>query len=256
MRCLLRHLPLVMLTALMLMGTNACGNDEPRGKHHSGHDEPTPTDTTHHSGNDTTATDTTHHNDGDTTVANTISIHAARDYGYMGQTLQLTAVTSHPATVTWQSLNVAAATIDRDNGMVTFGNVITDATTLITATAAGVSDTMMLTNRCWHVAAWDGNAWTAPSYFVLHRGDTLVVTLADSQSRAIDDQGFNAASCQWTATSRNAATTIITAAASDAEPNAWQRHFFIAADAPAGATFTVTAVFGDAASTLSGTVVR
>lgn len=256
MKSLLRHLPLAMLTALLLMGANACG-DEPSGKRHGNHDDSAPTDTTHHGNDttgrgDTTAVDTTHQGGGDTSAVFTLNIQAPRNYGYMGQTLQLTAMTSSPTAVAWHSSNPTVATIDQD-GVVTFNNAITDGSFLITATAAGVSDSIQLTNRCWQVAAWDGNAWNAPSYLAIHRGDTLIFTIADSQLHAIDDQGFNAAACQWTASARNAEGEIITEIASS---EARQRQFVIPNDAPIGATVTVLARYGDAASILSGTVTR
>lgn len=263
MKSMLRNLPLLMLTVLLLSGTASCG-DEPQSIH-SGN--PIPVDTTRHNnndttsndttghGNDTTATDTTHHNSGDTTTTVLLTILAPRDYGYMGQTLQLAASTSSPATVTWRSLNTSIATIDKDNGMVTFGNVVADGSTLITAMAAGATDTIMLVNRCWKVASWDGNAWTGPSYLPVHQGDTLVFTISDSQSHAIDDQGFNAAACQWSATSPNGEAGIITTL-STGEADARQRRFVIAPDAPVGAYITIVARYGDAASSLMCVITR
>ena len=261
MRSLLHHLPLALLTAFLLMGVNACG-DEPGGRHHSNHDNSAPTDTTNHGSDttgrgdtttvDTTAVDTTHNGGGDTTAVFTLNIQALRNYGYMGQTLQLTAVTSSPAAVTWHSSSPSVAYIDQD-GMVTFNNAITDGSTLVTAPAAGISDSIQLTNRYWQVAAWDGNAWNAPAYLPIHRGDTLVFTIADSQLLVIDDQGFNAAACQWTATARNAEGDIITAITSG---EARQRRFVISPEAPIGATITVLARYGEAASMLSGTITR
>ena len=257
MKSLVRHLPLLMLTVLLLSGAASCG-DEPHSIH-SG--TPIPVDTTHHNndttsndttghGNDTTATDTTHHHSGDTTTtALSITILAPRDYGYMGQTLQLTASTSSPASVTWRSLNTSIASIDKDNGMVTFGNVVADGTALITAMASGATDTIMLTNRCWKVASWDGSAWTVPSYLPVHQGDTLVFTITDSQNHAIDDQSFNAAACQWTAISQNADEGIITAL-STGEADVRRQRFVIAADAPVGAYITIVTRYGDAASSL------
>lgn len=263
MKSLLRHLPLVMLTVLLLSGTASCG-DEPHSIH-SG--TPIPVDTTYHNnndttsndttghGNDTTATDTTHHNSGDTTTTVLLTILAPRDYGYMGQTLQLTASTSSPATVTWRSLNTSIATIDKDNGIVTFGNVVADGPALITAMAAGATDTIMLVNRCWKVATWDGNAWAIPSYLPVHQGDTLVFAIADSQSRAIDDQGFNAAACQWTAISQNGDTGIISVL-STGEADARRQRYVIAPDAPVGAYITIVARYGDAASSLMCVITR
>ena len=263
MRNLLHHLPLAILTALLLMGAYACG-DEPSIKHHSNHDDPTPADTTTHGSDttshgdtttvDTTAVDTTHTGGGggDTTTIFTLSIQAPRNYGYMGQTLQLTAVTSSPASVTWHSSSPTVAFIEQD-GMVTFNNTITDGSSLITATAAGVSDSIRLTNRRWQVAAWDGNSWKAPPYLTVHQGDTLVVTIADSELLAIDDQGFNAAACQWTASSYNTEGNIITPIASS---ESTRRRYVISPNAPIGATVTLLARYGEVASMLSGTVTR
>lgn len=264
MRSLLRHLPLMMLTALLLMGSASCG-DEPRSIH-SG--TPVPADTARHNndttgndttshGSDTTATDTTHHTGGDTTSTSlSIQIHAPRDYGYMGQTLQLSATTSSPATVTWHSLNTSVATIDRSSGMVTFGNATADGTTLITAMASGATDTILLTNRCWKVAAWDGNVWATPSYFTAHQGDTLVVAIVDSQSHAINDQGFNATSCQWSATSRNTDADLVTLLPSSGGTDSWRRRVVILPDAPVGAYVSIIARYGDAASSLTCIIAR
>lgn len=256
MRGLSRHLPLLMLTAILLLGAVACG-DEPSGKHHGTRVDPTPVDTTHH--NDTTGThgsDTTgnHNNDTTTTPPFTIVIDAPRSYGYSGDTLQLTAVTSSPADVTWRSTRTAAATVN-GSGTVLFNNVIRDDSTLIIASANGVSDTVVLTNRCWEIAAWQDNAWNSPAYFAAHRGDTVCLTIVDSHANPIDDHGFNASSCQWSVNSRNAdISTVIAAVATPSPDNSWQYRLTISGDAPAGAIIMVFAQHGDAAMALSITI--
>ena len=175
MKRLSRHLPLVILAAILLCGV-ACGTDEPRGKDHGtqGGSTPVPHDTTRNNTNppDTTSNDTTHnstnppdttHNStNDTTTTFSITLNVPRTIGYMGQTMQLNAVTTAPATVKWQSSRAAIATVDAE-GLVTFCPTDADGTAVITATAGGVSDTVTLTNRCWHVAVWDGSAWSVPA---------------------------------------------------------------------------------------------
>ena len=255
MKCLSRHLPLLILIAALLLGVVSC-SDEPRGKHHGGRVDPTPVDTTSHS--DTTGnhgTDTTGNHGSDTTITPlTIAIEAERGYGYMGETMQLRAVTSIPAAVTWRSTRPAAATVDGD-GLVTFSNAIHDDTTLIIATVGTVSDTLALANRCWKVAAWDGNAWAAPAYFTVHWGDTVALTIVNSSGAVINDHGFNAAACQWSATSRNAdMDAIATLIASPSSENGWRQIWAIADGAPAGAIFTILAGYHDSASALVCTV--
>ena len=131
----MRHLPPLALAAILLCALS-CGTDEPRGRdngttpvpHDTTHrNDTTPTDTTHHNTtpNDTTGNtnpaDTTHHGNNDTTTTFSITLNAPRDYGYMGQTLQLNAVTSAAATVSWHSSNSAVATVDA-SGLVYFNN--------------------------------------------------------------------------------------------------------------------------------------
>lgn len=249
------HLPLLMLMATLLLGAASCTHDEPRGiPHHGNHDNPTPIDTTQTS--DTTGnhgSDTTSNQGGDsTTTVFTICIDAARDYGYMGETLQLTAVTSSPATVTWRSTRTAVAAVD-GNGLVTFNNAVRDDSTLIIATASGVSDTIALTSLCWKVATWQDNAWTVPSYLAVHRGDTISMTIIDSHGNIIDDHGFNAASCQWTVSGQNA-ETVTTVVSTPSRENGWQYRLYISDSAPDGTIVTVIAQHGEAASSLKCTV--
>lgn len=261
-----RHLPIVMLTAILLSAVS-CGTDEPRGRDHgtNGDGTPIPHDTIHH--NDTTPTDTTHHgdnpadtthqgNDNDTTATFTITLTAPQDYGYMGQTMQLSALTSRPATVTWHTSRAAIATVD-GSGKVTFSNTDSDGTAVITATANGVSSQVTLTNRCWKVAAWDGTAWCAPAYLNVHPGDTIPFTIVDSQAHAINDLGFNAAACQWTVSSRNAdVNDVVKVIATPTATNHWQYRLAVSPDAPAGPIIMVMAQLGEAASVLTCVINR
>lgn len=262
----LRHLPLMILTAIMLCAVS-CGNDEPRSK--SNGSTPVPFDTTHRSdttpnGNnpaDTTnngnnPTDTTNNGSNDTTAAFTITVKAPQDYGFMGQTMQLTAVTSQPAAVTWHSSQTATATVDA-NGLVSFYNTDRDGTTVITATANGVSDKITLTNRCWHVAARSGNAWVAPDYLNAQPGDTIILSIVDSQAHAINDNGFNAGACQWSIISSNASIeSIVKTITKPTVSSNWQYILTISPDAPQGAIFIALAQYGNAASALQCAINR
>lgn len=255
----------MILTAIMLCAVS-CGTDEPRNKTNSTTPVPfdtthrndtTPTDTTHHGNNpadttgNTTPADTTHHAGNDTTTAFTITLSAPQTYGYMGQTLQLNAVTTTPATVHWRSSRATIATVDA-NGLVTFSPTDADGTAVITATANGMSDTVTLTNRAWKVAAWSSTAWNAPAYFNCHPGDTIACTIVDSHASAINDKGFNAAACQWASSSyATGADNIFKIIATPNEANHWQYRLAISPDAPVGAIIIVTAQYGDAASALS-----
>ena len=269
MKRLSRHLPLVILAAILLCGV-ACGTDEPRGKDHGtqGGSTPVPHDTTRNNTNppDTTSNDTTHnstnppdttHNStNDTTTTFSITLNVPRTIGYMGQTMQLNAVTTAPATVKWQSSRAAIATVDAE-GLVTFCPTDADGTAVITATAGGVSDTVTLTNRCWHVAVWDGSAWSVPAYLSCHPGDTILLSITDSQTRVIDDGGFNAAACQWSLKSRNAdVSSAVKVIATPAASNGWQYRLAVLPDAPTGSIIVVTAQHGDAASVLSCAINR
>ena len=255
------HLALLMLTAIMLLGAVSCG-DEPGGKRHGRIDNTTtPADTTHR--NDTTASDTTRQQPVDTIHTDTTSTHPAtftitvtapRPYGYMGQTMQLTAATSSAATVVWRSTRTAAAWVDA-NGLVTFNNAINDDSTLIIATAAGVSDTVRLACRCWAVAAWDGRTWARPAYVTLHPADTIVLTIVDSHGEAIDDAGLNAAACQWTPSCYSADVTSLLSPV-EATSQTRERRWVLSADAVPGTLITFMAQLGDAASAITCTVAR
>ena len=259
MRRLFRHLPLLTFTAILLLNIAACGNDEPRGKRHDDHgDRPTPTDTTQHNdttARDTTATDTTHYNNPDSTDAFAITVTAPRDYGYMGQDLQLTAVTSRQATVTWRSTCTAAATVNAD-GLVHINNARNDSTTLIIATANNLADTLALYTRCWKVASWNGNDWISPSNLTVHPGDTIVLTITDSYSRPINDQGFNASACQWTISNTTGGDNAITSVNTAGTDSQWQQHMAVAADAIPGTMMIIMAQYGDAAAAILCSIAR
>lgn len=244
-----------MLMALCVMG---CGHDEPDLQRPHLHDNPADTTGT------TTTSDTTGGNPADTTGGNpadttgkdtvppfTLTITAPRDYGYMGQTMSLHASTSAPASVQWRSLNTLVATVNSE-GLVTLANTRADSTAMIVASANGVADTLLLHNRMWQVAAWIGERWTASSTLTAHRGDTIVMTLVDSQGRQVVDDGFHAGACQWSATSRTTdVAQLLTAVSQPTSTNRWCASWVIAGDAASGATFTVMARHGNAASSLS-----
>jgi len=259
----LRHLPLLLLSAVMLLGAFSCGNDEPNARRHDDREGPTPADTIHN--NDTTGNDTTHHQGGDTTqypggdttgTVYSVIINAARDYGYMGQTLQLTATTTPGGeAVTWRSTCTMVATVD-GNGMVNFNNIIGDSTALIIASTAHASDTLCLHNRCWRVAAWNGTAWTSPAYLTAHPGDTLALTIVDSHAAPVNDENFNAAACQWTASSRNAdVAALVKPVAQPSQDNGWTYRWAISHDTPAGAIISFMAQHSEAASAITCTII-
>ena len=145
-RRLTRHTPLLLLAAAILSMVS-CQHDEPPVHRPGEHDSIVtpidtvhPADTTTHQPNDTTTPPPS-----DSTGAVTLLLSAPRDYGYMGQTLQLTVETSDSATITWKSSNTLAATVD-DQGLVSIASLSADAQTTITATAMGVTDSLTL--RC------------------------------------------------------------------------------------------------------------
>ena len=229
---LTRHLPLALLAAAIL-SMAACHHDEPNGNRPGqGGSHVTPGDTV--SPNDTTThpTDTITPPPNDTTSSDTftLTLSAPRGYGYMGQTLQFTAFTSSETTVTWASSNPLAATVD-NQGLVSIANLSGDGMTIITASACGVTDSLSLQCLYWAVAALTDGAWSAAP---------------------IDDDGFNAASCQWSVTCRQAdAGQLFTGSEAPSQANGWQARYVISPDAPTGVTFTVMARFGQAASALS-----
>ena len=259
MRNVLRHLPLLLCCLVVALDITSCG-DEPRHPRPGSPDNDTPADTVQPV--DTTANDTTGGTPVDTTTADTtgsgtdqltITITAPRNYGYMGQTMQLKATTSaEPSTpVTWTSSRPDVATVDHD-GFVTFANVREDGQTVITASADGASATLTLSCRRWAVALRDGTAWVIPDAATAHRSDTITLTIVNSSLRPIDDNGFNAASCQWSHSSRNAdVATLIGQVLPPEASNGWQTRYIVAPAPADGAILTIKATLGDAASSLS-----
>jgi|GEM_PF-2916261 len=260
----LRHLPLFIIIMMMLT-IAACGSDEPRHRAGEGGTS-SRTDTTNTS-TDTTAagdttsgqggsdSDTTGTHSGDTTSTFAITITAPRNDAYMGQTLQLTASTSTAAEVKWRSANTRVANVDA-NGLVTMHNVVEDSTAPIIATANGVSDTIVLTNRCWLVAANQNNSWTVPTgYHKVHAGDTLVLTIVNSATQQIDDNGFNAGACQWSLSSPALDVNVLLAdSIAPNQANGWRATYIISNNVAAGTAFSVMARLGKAASSLSCSV--
>lgn len=251
MRPASRHLPL-LLCCLMAAAIAACGGDEPSDNRPGRHGHDTPTDTT---GN-TTPSDTIH-NPTDTTPSDpprpTITVTAPRGYGYMGQTMQLTAVNGdgHSVAATWTSSRTDLATVD-DNGLVTFANTRQDGQTLITAAADGATATLQLDCRQWTVAMHDGIQWAIPDLPSAHVGDTLVLTITDSALNLINDDGFNASSCTWSHNSRNADPDDIVARVYPPDaPNGWCARYVISPTAADGAIINIRATLGAAASSLS-----
>lgn len=265
-RLVAKHAPLALLAAAVLCVV-ACHHDEPWGNRPgqaNGSETPAdtvhqpsdttnqPADTTNHptdtTGNDTTSTDTT-------ASVFTLTLSAPRDYGYMGQTLQLNASTSKPATVKWSSSNPLAATVDAQ-GLVTIANCVADASTTVTATAGGTSDSLTIHCLYWAVAALTHNTWSTEAYPQIHRGDTLALTIVNSSLAVIDDASFNAAACQWTVSSQTPnAASMLTVLETPTANNGWQMRFVVLPDMPTGITFTVIAQVGKAASFITCAVV-
>lgn len=244
-----------MLTAAMLC-IASCDGDTPQTRRPG---EPTTDstshdDTTHHSPNpsDTTSRDTIPTDS--TTVPFTLTLTADRLDAYMGQSLQLTAVTNEQATVKWRSTNTIVAIVDQD-GLVQMNNVIADGQTQIIATAREVSDTLTLINRSWRVAMLDKDTWKVPDVSKLHPGDTLTLTIVDSSFKPVNDDGFNAAACQWAATSREVdVAQLFSNAISPTASNSWHMQYVIGSQAPTGVSFSVKASYGNAASSLFCTI--
>jgi len=199
---------------------------------------------------DTISNDTTHNS-----TVFTIQIVAPRDYAYMGQTLQLSATTSDTATVTWKSTDTRVATIDQQ-GLITVNNNSQDCQTAIIARANGVSDTLIFNARHWAVAASNGSKWETPAYLAVHPGDTVTVTIVDSALQPVDLDGFNAGSCTWTASSRQADIEhVIASSIAPSQGNGWLARYVIAATSPTAITFQIKASYNSAASSMSCTVV-
>lgn len=237
------------MIAAMVLCAVACSSDEPDVVRPHYHDNAA--DTTGTAPKDTTGTTPPDTTGNDTIPPFSLEISAPRDYGYMGQTLSLTAVTSAPATVQWRSLNTTVATVTSE-GTVTLVNTREDGIAPIVASANGRTDTLLVHNRMWQVAAWSGGKWSTSANHTAHPGDTITMTIVDSQQSQVVDNEFHAGACQWSVSSRSAdvshllADTIVAAAA-----NGWHVSWIVAGNAPPGATFTVMAKYGDAASSLS-----
>lgn len=245
----LRHLPLLLCIAVA-MCISSCG-DEPHPRHYDGPD--TPTDTTQHPTDTTggTPADTTSHNS-DTTIFS-IALTAARDYGYMGQTLQLQADTTGGTgeAIKWTSSRGDVATVDAQ-GLVTFANVRQDGQTVISATSQGHTATLTLHCRQWLVAALDSSGWRADETITVYRGDTVTLTIVNSTLNPINDNGFNAAACQWKHSSRDAdIALVITQVMAPEAANGWTARYVVSPTAPTGAIVNVMASLGEAAATAS-----
>ena len=251
----LRHLPLLLCIAIA-MCISSCG-DEPHPKHYSGNDNPSDTtgtaaDTTHHTTDTTggTPADTTSHND---TTTFSIMLTAPRDYGYMGQTMELKADTTGGTgeAIKWTSSRNDVATVNQQ-GVVTFANVRQDGQTVISATAHGQTAATTLMCRQWLVAAQDSSGWRLDDAVTVHRGDTVVLTIVDSALKPVNDDGFNAGACQWKHSSRDAdITQIIAQVMTPDAANGWTARYVISPTAPAGVIVTVMAAHGEAAATIS-----
>lgn len=246
----LRHLPLLLCIAVA-MCIVSCG-DEPHPRHYNGSDGPdTPADTTQHPSDTTggTSADTTH----SSTKPFSITLTAPQDYGYMGQNLQLQADTTGGTgeAIKWTSSRSDVATVDAQ-GLVTFANVRQDGQTVISATSQGHTATLTLQCRQWRVAALDSNGWHADETITVHRGDTITLTIVNSTLDPINDNGFNAAACQWRHSSRDADIALIIAQVIAPEAaNGWTARYVVSPTAPAGAIVNVMATLGEAAATIS-----
>ena len=255
---LARHLPILLVIAAVCC-VASCGHDEPGGKRPGNNgsivnNDTTTRDTTGRvTPNDTTSRDTTGR---DTTGASpsstfTLKLSAERDYGYMGQTIQLHATTSADATVKWKSTNTMAATVNNE-GLVLLANVRDDCETHIIATANNASDSILLHNRAWYTALKENGTWATGEHRKVHRGDTLAVTIVDQSLHLINDNSFNASACQWVpACYETDINTIMSAIEAPSQANGWQAKWVMAPGAPVNVTFTITAHYNGAASTLS-----
>lgn len=257
---LARHLPILLVMAAVCC-VASCGHDEPGGRRPGNNGgtiihydttstrdttgRVTPTDTT---SRDTTGRDTT---GGSPSSTFTLKLSAERDYGYMGQTIQLHATTSADATVKWKSTNTLAATVNNE-GLVLLANVRDDCETRIIATANNTSDSILLHNRAWYVALRENGTWATNEHRKVHPGDTLALTIVDQSFHLINDNGFNASACQWVpACYETDINTIMSAIEVPSQANGWQAKWVMAPTAPINVSFTVTAHFNGAASTLS-----
>ena len=255
---LARHLPILLVIAAVCC-VASCGHDEPGGKRPGNNgsivnNDTTTRDTTGRvTPNDTTSRDTTGRDTtgGSPSAAFTLKLSAERDYGYMGQTIQLHAITSADATVKWKSTNTLAATVNNE-GLVLLAIVREDCEARIIATANNTSDSILLHNRAWYTTLKENGTWATGEHRKVHPGDTLALTIVDQSFHLINDNGFNASVCQWVPACYETDIDNITSyIEAPSQTNGWQARWVIAPGAPVNVSFTVTASYNGAASTLS-----
>jgi len=253
-----------MLAVVAMLCVGSCVSDDPHHRLGEADGNVTGVDTTGTASSDTTgreggsAGDTTHHSTDDPPATTfTLSIVAPRNYGYMGQTMQLAAEANQEAAVTWKSTDSRYASVNSE-GLVAFKNVVADAQASIIASAQGVSDTVTLQNRCWRVAALTADGWAvANGSHQVSAGDTLTLTITTSDLNPIDDNGFNAGSCQWNANSRSVAKSqLIADSVAPSASNGWRATYVLGQSLPIGTAFTVIARLGQAAATISCVIVH
>lgn len=146
------------------------------------------------------------------------------------------------------------ATVNNE-GLVMMANVRDNCDTHIIATANNVSDSLLLHNRVWRVAMKENNAWICDGTRKVHPGDTILMTIVDSSSLLINDEGFNAGACQWTVTSREAdVNSLFSAIEPPSQANGWQARYVVAPESPVNVTFSIQVRYNEAATALSCTV--
>jgi hypothetical protein len=189
----------------------------------------------------------------------TIAITAPVTAGYAGQTIPLTAVTSHPATVTWHSSDTRVARIDM-NGNVTLMAGEADATAVVTASAQGKQATIDLTCHTWHLATWQGTAWerTGDNAIAVQRGATLRLRAVDAHGNTLPTD--IALSQQWTATvvtptGSTDATTVINSTSPPTQSNDMEFQLLLRHDAPRATTIHVTTTLGAARRLVTITII-
>ena len=189
----------------------------------------------------------------------TIAITAPVTAGYAGQTIPLTAVTSHPATVTWHSSDTRVARIDM-NGNVTLMAGEADATAVVTASAQGKQATIDITCHTWHLASWQGIAWerTGDNAIAVQRGATLRLRAVDAHGNTLPTD--IALSQQWTTTvvtptGSTDATTVINSTSTPTQSNDMEFQLLLRHDAPRATTIHVTATLGAARRLVTITII-
>ena len=188
---------------------------------------------------------------GDTGGKATLSLQAQRTYGWMGQTIQVSANTTTDATISWHCRPAMVASVD-ENGLVTLRSITADTEFAVIGAANGISDTLTLQNRVWKLGVWNGSSWQTGSIVKGTAGGTIYVTLVDSNGAMINDDGFNAGVATF---SVNAAapefTQPVTNIVTPTEGNGWQAAFTIATDAPLGSSFDIIAKYNGAVARIS-----